>query len=491
MHPLRSWLFRLRALFRRKGLEEELSEEIRLHLEMQVEANLAAGMAPDEALNAAQRDFGGIDQVKERYRDERGIRWIDDGARDLLHSIRSLARDRAFTATVLATFSFCVAANVAIFTVVHQILLRPLPFPDPEGILAISDSYPKAGVIGGVSVPHFLERREQVGAFAEAAATREDWVQLEARGSTESVRVLYSTASFLPLLRTRVALGRTFTPEDETEGHGRVAILSDEIWRRRYNADPAAVGQTMRVDNVAYTIIGVMPSGFRYLSARPSLWLPLIFTPYERLDGMRHANGLSMIVRLREGTPLAEAQSQLNEVNTRTLKQDPYAVLVTQGGFCSVIHGLHADYVARIQPTLLLIQAGALFLLLIGAVNGANLFLVRSTARAREYGIRRALGAGSYRIARSLVLETLLLAVFGGVAGLAAGAAVLRLSLATFSDRLPMEIAATPNPAVCAVTLAACVLLGLVLALPGVWQITRGDLTSAPRLSDQNPLISS
>jgi predicted permease len=477
MSGIRRFLFRLQSVFRRNKLEGEMSEEIRVHMEMQTEAHIAAGMPADEARFAALRDFGGVEQVKEQYRDERRLRGLEDSARDLRQAVRRLLRERAFTATVLAIFALCAAANVAIFSVVNGILLRPLPFPDSGGILVVSDTYPKAGVKGGVSVPHYLERKQQVAGFAETAAWRRDGATLGGSGSPELVDAVRTTPSFFPLLRADAALGRTFTQDEGGVGRPRVVILSDELWRERFKADPAAVGQTLLIDNLPYAVIGVMPRGFRYLSQNPMIWMPLAFTDYEKLDGMRHANNLEMIVRLRGGVSIEEAQAEVDEVNQRTLKFDAYAKTVIEAGFRSVLRGLHSEYVSDIRPVLLLLQAGAAFLMLAGVVNLANLVLVRATARAREYSVRRALGASSFRLGRTLVLETLFLSVTGGMIGLGVGAAVLRATLSHFADRLPYQVPMGLDGTVGAVTFAAAVFLGLLLAVPALWQSLHGNFS--------------
>ena len=480
MSKIRQALFRLRSVFRRKAFEIEMSEEIRTHLEMQTDANIAAGMTPDEALYAAQRDFGGVDQVKERYRDERRPRWLEDSFRDLRHSVRALLRERAFSATVLAIFALCVAANVAIFSVVDEILLRPLPFPEPLGVYSVYNSYPKAGFDGGTSVPHFLERSREITTFAESAAYRTNWRTVGERGSSRGIESMATTSGFFSLLGTNAALGRTYTDGETAIGNADVVVLSDEFWRSRFNADPAVLGKTLRIDDVPYTVIGVMPASFRFPTKHPLVWTPLVFTNDERTDLYRHADSIDMFVRLRPGVSVAQVQIQLDELNRRTLKLDPFAKMVVEGaGYHPVIRSLHTVMVDGIRPILLLLQAGAFFLLLIGAVNLANLFMVRSVGRAREYSVRRALGAGSARLGRSLVLETILLSVTGGAVGLGIGLAALRETIRYFNSRLPFEVPVQPDWTVCIVTLAGSVLTGLLLSVPVLWQSLRGNLTES------------
>jgi predicted permease len=479
MSVFRRFAFRLGSFFRGDRIEEDLSEELRLHVELQTEANIQAGMTPGEARRRALMDLGGIDQVKERYRDERRLRWIEDAGNDLRHSLRGLLRERAFTITVLAIFALCVAANVAIFSVVDGILLRPLPFPDATGIYTVYDSYPKAGFDGGISVPHYIERSRDITAFSESTAYRTVWFASGKRGAIQGIEALATSAGYFSLLKSEPALGRTFTEAETLSGSPHVVVLSDALWRSRFQADPAALGKALVLDDEPYTVIGVMPASFHFPTLHPVAWVPLVFSKIEQTDLYRHAASLgAMCVRLRPGVTAAQARVQLDALNERTLKKDPYAKMVVEGaGFHPAINGLHATMVAKIRPTLILLQSGALFLLLIGAVNLANLLAIRAVGRAREYSVRRALGAGSARLGRSIVLEILVLSVTGGATGIALGFIALRLTFHSFSDRLPFEMSVYPDVRVCAVSLAGAVLSGIMLSAPIVWQTLRENLS--------------
>ena len=479
MGGLRQFIFRIGSVFRRHRHEAELSEEIRFHLESQTEANLAAGMAPEEARLAALRTFGGVDQIKEQYRDERRPRWLEDCWRDLSHSARGLCREKTFTVTFLMVFAVCMGANVAIFTVVDEILIRPLPFPDPGQLVRVYNSYPKIGTEGGVSTAHYLERRQQMAAFSDAAAWKDSSRIITGSGGAESVSGLAVTPSFFHVLATHAAIGRTFEDRDSADEKNPVVVLSNELWRDRYNSDPSAVGRTVSLNGYPTTIIGVMPAGFFYLSRHPAVWMPIFFPSDPRLAGKRHANRFEMIARLRPGVSLAQAQDELDALNKRTLVDDPEAKVMLDAGFHSVIRGLHPEFVSEIRPVLLLLQAGACMLLLIGAVNLANLFLVRSSGRAKEFGVRRALGAGSFRLGRTLVMEALLVSVAGGALGIVLGIAALRLALPLLARQLPLHVVPVIDGTVCAAAFGAACLVGLGLGLHGVWSTLRTPLPDA------------
>ena len=284
---------------------------------------------------------------------------IEPLLRDIRQSLASLARERSFTLTVLLIFALCLGANIAIFAVVDAVLLQPLPYREPGRLVTAFNSYPKAGVDhAGVSVPHYLERREGIAAFAESAAVRTQGIIIGEAGSPERIEIGEVTPSFFPLLGANPALGRTFTAEEGVDGKNFVAVLSDGLWRRRFGADPAVIGRTVRLDTKPYTIVGVMPAGFRYLTQTSQLWLPLAFSAERRKPTERHSNNMEMIARLRPGATVAEASAQVTALNERTLKDDPYGKLVVDAGFHTVVQDLRTQFTADLRPVLLLLQAG-------------------------------------------------------------------------------------------------------------------------------------
>lgn len=399
--------------------------------------------------------------------------------RDVQLSLRGLAREKSFTLTALLILALCFAANVAIFAVVNGVLLRPLPFREPHQLVVVMNAYPKAGVDrSGASVPHYLERRE-IAAFAEVAASRDWGVTIGEAGAPERIEATFATPSFFRVLKAEAALGRTFTDDEGAYGRNNVVVLSDALWRQRFGGDPGVIGRTLRVDTTPHTIIGVMPPGFHYLSQRARLWTPLCFSDDDRKPDRRHSNNMAMIARLKPSATVAEAQAQVDAMNERALTTDPFAKIVRDAGFHTTVRDLAADYVAELRPVLLLLQAGVIFLLIIGAVNLANLLLVRATGRTKEYCVRQALGAGWLQLARGLVTETLLLSLGGGVIGLALGAAALRGIASLAADQLPVRLDPSLDLVVIVVSLAVAVALGLLLAVPIVWHTLHGNLSNA------------
>ncbi len=400
--------------------------------------------------------------------------------RDLRLAARGLARDKAFTATAIITFALCLGANVALFALVDGVLLRPLPYPNPKQLVTVYNQYPKAGVErGGISAPHYLERRAGIAAFADAAAYRNNGATLGEAGSPDRVSAMAVTPSFFRLLAVEPVLGRTFSDEEGTYGKNDVIILSDGLWRQNYGAKPDVIGRKVTMNSTQQTIIGVMPPGFIFGTSKAEVWMPLCFSDDDRKEEQRHSNNMAMIARLRRGATVSEAQSQIDVLNRQTLAQDPYAKLVLDAGFRTAVADLHGDLVQEARPVLLLLQAGVLFLLLIGTVNLANLFLVRASARTKEFSVRQVLGAGRLRLARQILTETLLLSTVGGALGLGLGWAGLRGLEAFGADNAPHFAPFRLDARIGLVAMAAAVVIGVLLALPTLWHTLQSDLAQA------------
>ncbi len=383
-------------------------------------------------------------------------------------ALRTLARDRGFSLTVLATFALGVAANVAIFAVVHAVLLRPLPFSEPDRLVVMFNSYPRAGVPrAGNSIPHYLERSEHLGSLQGLAALRGRDAIVGEAGRTQRVEALRVTPNFFEVLGVGAQLGRTFRPEEGEEGRDQVALLSHGFWQQHLGGDPAVVGRTLRVDGVSLEVVGVMPPGFRFdPEPETRLWTPLAFRAEDRQPDRRHSNNLNVIGRLAPGATVARLQEEVDAFNLEMLEGDPYRQPVVDAGFRTEVATLPDDLTRHARSALWLLQAGALFVLLIGGVNLANLMLVRGNVRAREVAIRRVLGAGRLRVARQLLIENTVLALGGAMAGLALGAALLPMLDKLGLAELPRGGDARVDWVVAAAAIGIALVTGWVLALP-------------------------
>ncbi|MBI2517699.1 MAG: ABC transporter permease [Opitutae bacterium] len=396
---------------------------------------------------------------------------------DFRQTLRRLARERGFTATVVLTLALCLGANVAIFAVVDAILVRSLPFVEPDRLVTAVNAYPGAGVErAGASLPNYYDRRAAIKAFASTAIIQEGNAIIGEPGATLRVDRDRVSPEFFATLGVPLTLGRNFTEEEMFYKASDVAILTDAFWRKNFNADPHVLGRKFQVNSQPVTVIGVLPPGFRYLSSKAQFFVPAASNAEDRAPDRRHSNNFQLIARLAPGATLATAQAQIDAFNEQQKADDPFADLIKGAGFKTTVALLHVDHVREIRPILLLLQGGVLSLLLIGGVNLVNLLLIRASGRAKELAVRQALGASRRHIARGVLLETVLLATTGGLLGLAVGAGGIRLLATLGTDQLPLGATIVFDGRVAATALAGSVLTGLALALPVVWFSLHGQL---------------
>ena len=415
---------------------------------------------------------------------------------NLRFAFRQLCKAPAFTVTALATVAICLGANLAIFAVINSILLRPLPFPQSDRLVTIFNTYPKAGVENdGSSLTNYYERRGNIPAFSSLSIFRDFSEVVGETGAAEQTEIMRVSPDFFATLGVNLAMGRTFT-EDEAEiakGKGAgVAIVTDAYWRQRLNSDPNVLGRDIRVNTMPRKIVGVLPPDFRFLSSEARLFLPIRSRLEERTPQQRHSGGggTHMIARLKPGATIAEAQSQIDAHNAAVEEDNPEAKMMTEAGFRSLVRPLHAEHVRSIRPTLLLMQAGVFFLLLIGAVNLVNLLLIRASGRAKEMAIRRSMGASRAHVVRQVMIETVLLTFVGGLLGLAVGAWGIRLLEVLGADRLPLGAHIAFDGWLASIGLAGAVVLGIVIAVPIAWFNLSSHLAHALQSESRTGTIS-
>jgi predicted permease len=403
-------------------------------------------------------------------------------ARDIRHGVRLLVKHRAFTAAALLTLALCIGANTAIFSVLNSVLLKPLPFEGADRLVRIYSAYPGAGVErGGASVPDYYDR-QRLPAFEHVALFTGRGMTVGESGRPERVRGAEVTPSFFAMLGVPAMVGRTFAEAEGEAGSHRVAVLSWGLWQERFGGEGDAVGRTIRIDDVAYDIVGVMPRNFVFEDRETRVWVPLVFSAEDRSDQMRHANNWEMIARLRPGVGLGQAQQQIDALNAATDERLPqYRELLTAAGFHTIVTGYHSDLTRDVRGTLWLLQAGVVLVLLIGTINIANLVLVRSTSRHRELATRAALGADRRRLAGQMLTESLVLALLGGVLGVIVG----WLAVRGFSSFAMPDLPRSAEIAVDATTLLAAfgvaAVAGLLFGALPVARLFRADLSSVFR----------
>ena len=401
---------------------------------------------------------------------------------DIKVALRLLWKDKAFTITAAATLALCIGANTALFSVVRTVLLRPLPFPHSERILLMGNAYPGAGVdVGGNSgAADYYDRLRETSVYDEQAMYNSTDVSVDQGGTPTRVRAMNVTPSFFRLLQIPPRLGRTFTDAEGEIGNEQKVVLSAALWQSAFGGDPSAVGRDMRIDGRPYTIVGVMPESFRFITSDVMLWRALAFTAERRQQ--RHSNNWRNIGRLKPGATVAQAQAQIDALNAANLDRFPqYKQLLINARFHTIVRPLQDDLVRGVKTTLYLMWGGALFVLLIGCVNVANLVLVRSRARIKELATRLALGAARWRVARQLMAESVLLALGSAAIGLAVGYGALRLISTLDIRELPRGQEIAIDAVVVLFTLGVAAAIGVLLGLIPVAAVLPANLTAVLR----------
>ena len=467
---LNDLLRRWRALTHKDELDHELDEEMRFHLERDIEQNLKHGMTPADARNAALRSFGGVAQSKEECRSARGVGLVDNIVRDFLYSVRVLSKSYAFTIVVILTLALGIGANTAIFSFANGILLRPLPYPQSDRLAVLDETSRKeGGDTIGVSYPNFLDWREQNTVF-EGIATHfgTSRFAITAGGSPSEIRGSRVTHGLFEVLRVSPILGRTFTESEDRPDEDAVVIIGHDLWQRSFGGNPEVIGQKVIISSRPRTIVGVMPRGFRFPEVS-ELWVPLAVTDkiYTRTD-----HGLETIARLKDGMTIAQAQTEMNNIAARIQEQNP----VTNEGLGVKVTSLHENLSGSYREGLLILLGVVGCVLLVACVNVANLMLARATARQKEFALRAALGASRWRIMRQLLLESLLLAIAGGALGFVLSLWALHLLLRAIPGDLPVWMNFSLDLRVLGFTLAITLLTGLVFGAVPALQTARVDL---------------
>ncbi len=395
---------------------------------------------------------------------------------DLKFGARLLLKEKGFAVTAIATLALCIAANAVIFSIVYSVVLKPLPFAESHRILLMRNSYPNVGVRRASNgAPDYYDRRRAVTAFEEQAFYTGQSVTIGEKGAAQQVESMSITPTLFQVLRIQPALGRNFTPEEAEIGNERKAILSYGLCQELFAGDPSAVGKEIRIYGNLHTIVGVMPKDFYFLNPRVRLWRPLAFTAEQKQS--YHSNNWENIGRLKPGATIQQVQSQLDALNRANMEKLPeLKPLLINAGFHTEVLPLQDDIVMDVRRTLFLLWGGVLFVLLIGAVNIANLTLARSNARLREVATRFALGSTRLRLARQLITESVLLVSAGAIAGLLLGWWGLRAFDLLHLGRLPRGNEIGMDGAVVAFVLGLSFLVGVLVGFIPVVHSFKTDI---------------
>lgn len=478
------FLRQLRAVFRKDALDREMSEEMRQHLDGLTAVNVAAGMDPDAARHAALRKFGGVEQYKERARDERGLPWLENLLRDLRFSLRSLRRAPVFSAAVILTLALCIGANTSIFSVLYGLVLKPLPFPHPEQIVDVYNMRPKAGEMHTpLSPAQYADYKAHADLF-DGFALWFGWMfNIGEDGGTSRYVGMQVTYDYFSVLGLKPVLGRFFTPDDAVPGKDQVVVLTQSFWEKKFNADPGIVGKELRLSGQVFTVVGVVPRSFEELGVAPLLMKPIAWRPEDQNPQNRLRRAGDMTARIKPGVSHRTALAQLDTLEKRyfdTLATPEIRTYFTNGGHHMGLVQIRDGGTAKIRGGLLLLQAGALLVLLLGCVNVASLMLARANARSAEFAVRTTLGAGRGALARQLLTEAALLAGAGAALGLALTAASLKV-INVYTDKIifgipPVRLDVGVLGATVLIAFAVALLIGLLPVLR-IWRM--GDLSQA------------
>jgi len=465
-------LRKIRALFQKPRLDREMAEEMRTHVELQTQANLNAGMSPDEARHGALRQFGHADGLKEQVREQRGWLWLENILRDLCLGARMLRKNPGFTVVAVLTLALGIGACTAIFSVVNAVLLRPLDYFESERIVVLREISPPPAVQESVvSAPNFLDWEKRAASFSSLAAYTNAAVNFTGGDEPQQLAGLKVTARYFDVFGIRPALGRVFLPADDRAGNERAVVLSYPFWQRAFGGAADIVGRTLQLDGEPFTVIGVASS----TPVRTDVWLPMAFTTEQTSEENRGAHWLNVAGRLKPDVAVTQAAAEMKVVAAQVAEANP-----SDRGWSVRVMTL-LDFSVRGGRTGLLMLLGAVgCVLLIACVNVSNLLLARATARLKEISIRAALGAGRARLIGQLLTESLLLAAMGGALGVTVSHWMLRAAM-IFAPAGSTTVALDGR--VLAFAVAVSLATGFLFGLAPAWLAARAGVNESLKQS--------
>ncbi|HEX8880500.1 MAG TPA: ABC transporter permease, partial [Candidatus Acidoferrum sp.] len=480
MRP-KHWLYtvplRMRSLFRSALADQELDEELHDHLEQKTEQYVAKGMAPKEARRMALVELGGVEQTKEKCRDARRIRWLQDLAQDFRYGLRMLRKSPGFTAVALFTLTLGIGVTSSIFSVVDAVLLRHLPYRNPDRLVSLYEDRSSTGFpLRQFTPANFADCKAQTGIFEDLAAIDADrfYNLTSIAGNPEKLSAEGVTHNLFSILGVQPMIGRVFLPEEDTAGSEHVVLLSHRLWSSRFGGDPKIVGQNILLNAEEYSVVGVMPQWFSFPDKNADLWVPTAFTSQQLAD--RGAHFLTVIGILHPGVSVRQANAELR-VLSQNLRQQHMDIMRFVDRFIAV--PLQEVYTADVRGGLIVLLAAVGFILLIACANIANLLLSRATLRQREIALRSALGARRTRIIRQLLTESLVLATTGGFLGIVLTEVSFRFLKALIPEDLSRTVSLTLNLPILwfaiLISLASTFLFGLMPAL----RMSKANLTDS------------
>jgi predicted permease len=453
--------------------DQELSDELRFHIERQTAANIAAGLPPEEARRQAVLRLGALDGVKEDCHEQRRGFWLESLYTDVRYALRILRKSPGFTTIAILTLALGIGANTAIFSVVQGVLLAPLPYSEPERLVLVWQYNLTLKHPISVSYPDFLDWQRDAHSFQQMAAYDSQDRNLTAPGTPEHLNGEEISSGFLGTLGIKPILGREFSRQEDEQGGAPVVLISNRLWRDRFAGSMEALGKPVTLDGVEYTIAGVLPADFRLGDDAD------VYTPIGQGDpliyGDRTIHPVLCIARLKPAVTVAQSEAEMGAIQENLDQLYPSA----DQGLGANVKPLKHEFVADVSGTLLLLLGAVGIVLLISCANVANLLLARSAARTREFAIRSALGASGARIARQLVTESVLLSLAGGTLGLLLAKWGVRPVLAALPGNLPRSENIGVNLSVLLFTLVVSVAVGILFGLAPALHSLQTDLQAS------------
>ena len=484
MSPLRWLTKRLTNFVTRRRDDERLREEIAGHVALQTEENIRAGMTPAEARRHALLKFGAVESMKEGYRAERRLLFIETLLQDIRFALRMLRKSPGFTAVAVLTLALGIGATTAIFSVVDATLLHPLPYPQSDQLVSVIEDLPGIGALDvGISRPEWQDLQHS-GIFQYVSPTWYDENNLTGSSKPATVRLTIVAPDYFALLAVKPALGHAFNPDNDSPGFTQEVVISDGLWKGLFGGDPHILEKSIRLDTDLYRIIGVMPPGFhapgRTTEARNTdVWPATTFygPPLSDNPPRNRRNVPEAIARLAPGLTIATAQNRVDALVASLKKQYPVDY-PAQGAWRVRLVPLKETVVGNVRQSLVLLLGAVGLVLLIGCVNVANLLLARASARSRELAVRQALGAAQTRVIRQLLTESVLLSLLGGMAGLAILFATKDFLVRLVPASLPRLNDISISWSVLLFAVLTSVLAGIVFGLAPALQTRRFNLTN-------------
>ena len=480
---LRSWR-RLSFQWRRARLYNDLAEELAFHSSLRQRDNERAGLSPEAASDATSREMGNMTLAKEESRDMWSFVSIERLVQDIRYAVRMFARTPMFTCVAILSLALGIGGNAAMFSLVNTLLIRPLPYFQPEHLIRIGGVYPRA------AVPFFQQRARTMDVAAASSGSEFNLSEFNLMGQGEAIRIFGSnvSANFFSVLSAPVARGRGFEAEDDSPGRDGIVIISDSLWKSKFGADPAMIGRTIVLNGLHREVVGIMPPDFSFPSSRVEAWVPMRLDPSNFLEYWA-GEFVPLVARLRPEVSTGQAQGEVQSLVSQFRGTFPYPMARDWNADAGAIP-LQQDLMGDIRGRLVILLAAVGMVLLVACANIASLLLARASARRKEIALRAALGAGRGRIVRQVLTESILLALAGGGAGILLGMFALSIFKSLLPPSTPGLAHASIDWQVVGAVAALALLTGLGFGTAPALSASQTDLTEAIKTGSQRSTAS-